>query len=391
MKGDLDLIKSQLQERIGDVCRKLLPHGRDEGGQWVSFNPVTGDKAKHHNPALKVRLRGGVAGAWKDWRSGDKGDVLGLVAYLLATDAKGALVWARDFLGLRDMTRADRETMRRVVATRKVAQEKDDAARRARKLLDADRLFRAGGGDKPIGPALVPLGTFEYADAAHVKHAAQLHAEAYFSARGVALHHVAALNRYSFRFSPQTEWWRGATYGGDGEGHRFKAEPGPLFPAVHAAMRNQMGIVTACHLTFLDPLKPGKAPVEQAKLMYGEAKGAVIEISTGPAQKPFWMDDGHEQHPVVLAEGIETALAFAISGVPARVWACGSLAGIGAAPVGLPFISWVLFARDNNDGNAQAQRQFAAALDQLEQSGKTIRVEASHVGDDFNDLATGEE
>jgi hypothetical protein len=117
----------------------------------------------------------------------------------------------------------------------------------------------------------------------------------------------------------------------------------------------------------------------------------VIEISMGPNNVPYWRDDGASPQCVLLAEGIETALAFAVAGVPARVWACGSLAGIGNAPIGLPCISWVLFARDNNSGNAQAQKQFAAALERLEASGKTIVVEASHVGDDFNDLAQGEE
>lgn len=387
MSGDLDLVKTGLQDRIGDVCRKLLPRGRDEGGFWVAHNPQENERS--HNPALKVRLRGGVAGAWKDWRSGDKGDVLGLVAHCLATDVTGALVWGRDFLGLRTMTRADREQMRKVTAARKEQAEADDAQRRARKLIDADRLFRAGGGNKPIGPCYVPLGTFSYATGA-TRHPAQLHAEAYFAGRAVPLDLIPTLNAYSLRFSPQSEWWKGARYSTD-EGRRQKIEDGPLFPAVHAAMRNATGIVTACHLTFLDPLRPAKAPVDQPKLMYGEAKGAVIEISCGPVNKPFWMDDGAQPQPVVLAEGIETALAFATSGVPARVWACGSLSGIGSAPVTHPAVSWVLFARDNNDGNAQAQKQFAAALDQLEQSGKRINVVASHVGDDFNDLAKGAE
>jgi hypothetical protein len=73
------------------------------------------------------------------------------------------------------------------------------------------------------------------------------------------------------------------------------------------------------------------------------------------------------------------------------VWAGGSLAGVGGAPVDLDCVEWVLFARDNNDGNAQAQKQFSAALERLEASGKRVHVEASHVGDDFNDLAQGDE
>jgi hypothetical protein len=391
-RGDLDLIKAGLIERIGEVCRSLLPQGKDEGGLWVSFNPVENDFMPGRLPALKVRLRGGVVGAWKCWRCGEAGDVIKLVAYVMRTDTAGALVWGRDFLGLKAMSRADREKMRRVESTRRAEREKKDDAARARKLLNADRLFIAQASEKETGPALVPSGTFAWQEKPEYRHASQLHAEAYFAARNVPLDEIATLNRLSLRFSPQTEWWKGATYRHEGQ-RRYKTAPGALYPAVHSAMRNALGIVTCCHVTFLDPNRPAKAPVDNAKLMYGEALGAVIEISTGPGGKPFWQADGVDDraHPVVLAEGIETALAFAVAGTPARVWACGSLAGIGHAPIHLPCVSWVLFARDNNDGNSQAQKQFSAALERLEASGKKIVVEASHVGDDFNDLAQGEE
>ncbi|MCW5697900.1 MAG: toprim domain-containing protein [Bauldia sp.] len=392
MTGDLAIIKGQLQDRIEELCRKLLPQGRDEGGQWVSFNPITGDRARHHNPALKIRLRGGVIGAWIDHRSGDKGDVIGLIAYIERTDTKGALKIARDFLGIRHLSPAERARLAKIEAQKRETRAREDAALRARKLAEAEQLFRAQGGERPIGPALVPLGTFGYAAGphVHVKHGAQHHAEAYFAERKVPLAEIATFNPWSLRFSPQTEWWKGASWRHDDAGRRWKSGPGPLYPAIHSAMRNRLGAITACHLTFLDPSRPAKAPVEPPKLMWGEAKGAVIEIATGPGDIPFWRwQPGDPVHPVVLAEGIETAMSFAVAGVPARIWACGSLSGVGAAPIDLPSIGWALFARDNNFGNPTAQKQFSAALEQLESHGKTVVVEASHHGDDFNDLAQG--
>lgn len=375
-RGDLDIIKAGLIDRVSDLCQRLLPRGREEGGLWVAWDPVENDEKPGRLPALKIRIRGGDLGAWKNWRSGAKGDVIGLVAYVERTDTKGALVWARDFLGLRAMTREDRERMRVVEAERR--QRRDEAAdrARARKLAAAHGLFHKN--------------TFRYQVDRAFAHEAQRHAERYFEARNVPLAAIPTLNSSSFAFSPSTEWWRGAVWRNEG-GRRFKEQEGPHFPAVHSAMRNALGNVTACHVTFLDPLKPAKAPVQPAKMMFGEALGAIVEISMGPNNVPFWMDDGLRPQPVVLAEGIETALAFAVAGSPARVWACGSLAGIGGAPVQLPCISWVLFARDNNDGNRTAQKQFDAVLSKLEASGKQIVVEASHVGDDFNDLAQGEE
>lgn len=370
MKGDLDLIKGQLQDRIREVCQRLLPDGKEEGGQWVSFNPVEGDYLPGRLPALKIRMRGGVVGAWKDWRCGEAGDVVKLVAYLERTDTAGALVWARDFLGIRNMTRADRENMRRVAARQRDDRERQDEARRRKKLAAAGRLFSEK--TAPIG-AMSP---------------AEIRARAYFAARKVPLDLVENLNPETFRFAAATEWWKGAKWENQG-GRKFKAAPGPSYPAIHSAMRAWNGEITCCHVTFLDPLKPKKAPVEPAKLMFGEALGAVIEISTGPGGTPFWQ--AAEPGPLVIAEGIETALSFAVSVPEARVWAGGSLAGIGGAPINLPCVGWVLFARDNNDGNAQAQKQFEKALGQLEANGKRIVVEASHVGDDFNDLAQGEE
>jgi hypothetical protein len=59
--------------------------------------------------------------------------------------------------------------------------------------------------------------------------------------------------------------------------------------------------------------------------------------------------------------------------------------------VWLDCVGAVIVARDNNDGNAQAARQLDDALEQLARANKPLEVIASHVGDDFNDLAKGEE
>lgn len=382
MTGDLDIIKSGLIERVRQLAAALLPDGREESGQWVSWNPVEGDKGK--TPALKVRIRGGVVGAWKCWRCGEAGDVIKLVAYVLRTDTKGALAWSRDFLGLRSMTSADRAELRKVESTRRAERDRADRRRRELKLQSADALFFAEPSEKDTGPAYCPHGTVAFGEHS----AAELHARKYFAARQVPIDEIAG--RYAFRFSGATEWWKGATWSTDaGSGRKVKTKRGPLFPAVHSAMRAWNGIVTCCHVTFLDTVKAAKAPVEPPKLMFGEALGAVIEVSRGPSGKAFWMTE--EPGPLILAEGIETALSFAVNVPEARVWAGGSLAGVAGAPVHLACVDWILFARDNNSGNPQAQKQFSAALEKLEASGKRVVVQASHVGDDFNDLARGED
>lgn len=392
MSGDLDIIKAGLADRIESVCRQLLPRGRREGGKWVSNNPVTRDDK--HTPALKVGLTQDP-GAWKCWRSGDKGDVVGLVAYVLTgnqRNVKEALAWSRDFLGLRAMSREDREKIRREEKDRQAERDRKSEKLREKKLLEADRLFFGRAPNGRVGSVELPHGTLEISAKLPVAD----HARAYFAGRHVALEGVKHFNAKSMRVSPATEWWKGANWANEA-GRRWKDAAGPLYPAVHSAMRSRIGVVTCCHVTFLDPVKPAKAPVTPAKLMWGEALGSIIELSAGPSGTAFWMADRDsvKPAPLIIAEGIETALAFAVEIPEARVWAGGSLAGVGAAPVDLDCVAWVLFARDNNDGNAQAQKQFDDAYARLDakcsSTGKRLDVAASHVGDDFNDLARGEE
>lgn len=386
-RSDIPEIRVGLQDRISELCRELLPHGRMESGQWVSTNPrIAGDERKI--PALKIRIHGGDTGAWTDHRNGrdgHKGDVIGLVAYLTGQDTKGALAWARDFLGLKKLSTTERDAMRFAAAAKKQAEDKRAEQRRRWSLAEAERLFSTPAGAGDYGPART-LGT-------DVSNAAEAHARAYFIKRRAALEKIATLNRHSFRFSAGTEWWKGAQWRQDASGRRFKESGGPLYPAIHSAMRSSIGAITCCHVTFLDPVLPAKAPASPAKLMFGEKKFSVIEIAMGPSMTPFWqMNDETRPGPVIIAEGIETAASLAAElSRDARIWAAGDLGNIGNVPAQLPIINEIYVARDNNAGNAQAQRVLDKGLEQLERHGRPVAVMASHVGDDFNDLATGKD
>lgn len=369
MRSDTAEVKELLKSRIVDLCHTLLPGGQVRGRLYEAHNPWVADDARKL-PALKVAVRGDV-GAWIDWRHGDKGDVIKLIQFAKGVDFKDAMAFARDWLGLRQMSRDDRERLRREAEGRHKRQLADDARRRAFKLEMARKLFLRDTAAFGAGSA------------------AEEHARAYLGARRCGFEAVPHLNGESFRFGASTEWWSGAEWKSDGV-QRFKAKEGPRFPAIHAAMRQQTGVVTCCHVTFLDPLEPKKAPVEKAKLMFGFAMGAAIELSHGGGGA-FWLADARPL-PLILCEGIETGLSIAGSiDDEARVWAAGSLIGMGAAPVGIAAVSEIVVARDNNQGNAQARSQLDAALEHLEQSGKRLVVINSHLGDDFNDLMKGED
>jgi len=382
-RNDLPEIKLALQARIADLCRQLLPEGRMEGGQWVCHNPQYAVNARADR-TFKVRISGGVAGAWIDWRSGDKGDVIGLIAFCNRSNMGDAMKWARDWLGISRMDAATRSRLQRDAATMRQRAEDDDARMRADKIKAGQALFNAA---RPGNLLPTPNTDGPW-------HGPEALAINYFSARGCPLQDIPDLAYSNFRFSEATEWWKGAKWekrqGQGGQPYMAKVEPGPCFPAIHSAMRNRSGALTACHVTWLDPIRPVKAGVTKPKLMRGIAQGAVIELATGPEGVAFWQAEA--AHPLVIGEGLETvaSIGVAIDG-KARLWAAGSLSGIANAPVDLDCIGSIIFARDNNDGNAQAQRQFNAALEWLEASGRPVTVIASHVGDDFNDLAQGED
>ena len=367
--NDRDAVKQGLKDRIEQLCRKLLPDGFRQGRFWISNNPVTGDYDK--SPELKVALDKDI-GAWIDWRSGDKGDVIKLVEYLKQCDFPTAMDFARDLIGLRSMTADQRKRFdeRSVEAKR----DSDDRAEREQlqAMKRAEQLFMGGMMDGS-------------------RAAAEAHARAYFRARRCALEDVPNRDLETMRFIAATEYWRGARYETDNRGGRRKVEAGPKFPAVLSAMRSPLGQQTAVHCTFLHPTEAKKAPLgkETAKLMLGPAKGSMIRISHGPEGQPPEM--AREAHPLILCEGIEDGLSLAIAVPPARVWAAGSLIAMAHAPVHLDCISCVIVARDNDWGKKQAQEQFAQVLQQLAAAGKPITEIASHHGKDFNDLAQQEE
>ncbi|MCJ9696914.1 toprim domain-containing protein [Rhizobium sp. PRIMUS64] len=365
---DTSVIKQGLKDKIEDLCRRLLPDGRRNGRFWVANNPVTMDAPK--SPEFKVALDRDH-GAWIDWRTGDKGDVIGLVEYCLKSDFREALAWSRDFLGMREMSRDQLQAMQRRTVTAKKDNDEQAEQNRLKRLDKAERMFMAGLMDG--------AGS-----------AAEAYARAYFAARAIPLERVVNRDLSTFRYSAATEFWPRAKWDNSG-GRRIKAQAGPGFPCIHSAMRAPTGQLVAVHLTFLSPLGPRKLPVNQgenAKLMFGEAKGAVIRISHGPEGEP--PETAVRPYPVIIGEGIETTTSVAIEAPEARAWAAGSLSNMGNAPLWLPCISAAIILKDHFKSKT-TEKQFDQVLEQLSQHGKPLTVIESIAGNDFNDLAQGEE
>lgn len=112
----------------------------------------------------------------------------------------------------------------------------------------------------------------------------------------------------------------------------------PTFPAMVAIATAEDGKTAAgLHVTFLQPDGSAKANLRQARRMFGELGGAVVQLGPFP--------EGGE---LAVAEGIETALAYRdLTG--ATTWAALSTAGLRRfmPPRGL---SRLVIAADSDDG-----------------------------------------
>jgi hypothetical protein len=367
-RDDTADIKQGLKDRIVELCARLLPDGQLQGRLWVAHNPVTCD---HHKSAeFKVAVTRDI-GAWKDWRTGEHSDIIGLIEYCRQCDFREAMDFARDFLGIRQMNREDFARFQQRSAEARENAERDAEKKRLQNMATAERLFHKG-----------------YLDGAGS--AAEANARAYFAARRIPLEQIPNRDLATMRYSPGLEYWRRAQFSRTG-GKMIKISEGPSFPAILSAMRTPTGQLSACHCTFLSPLGPKKLPVEKdenAKLMRGEATGAMIRISHGPEGVP--PEVATQAWPLLLGEGIETTASVSIEAPEARAWAAGSLSNMGNAPVWLPCISAVIVLKDHFKSKT-TEKQFAGVLEKLALAGKPISVIESIAGNDFNDLLQEED
>jgi hypothetical protein len=237
-----DLARRLARDAEG-VCRHYLPHGRRHGRYWL-----VGDVRNTPGRSLYVRLTGpesgpGTAGKWTDAATGEHGDLLDLIALNRGLDAfREVLDEARRFLCL------PRSEAAHPTPEPPLPGGSPEAAR---------RLFRAG---RPVA------GT---------------QAEAYLRARGI----TARLDWPSLRFHPAL-WYR-----------PDHDEPRQSWPGLLAAVTDADGRITGVHRTWLDRLRPEKAPLADPRRALGQLLGNGVRF-------------GRAGDVLAAGEGIETMLAL---------------------------------------------------------------------------------
>ena len=226
--GDLAVreIVDQLTGNAVALCQRLLPNGRREGAEW-RCGSVQGEPGK----SLGIHLVGTKAGVWSDFADGSKGDPLDLIQACLGLDKGAAVLWAKDWLGIGDGTRAPLRPPPR------------------------PQHSEAPHQDNPNGALARAIWN-------QSKPAAGTPVEAYLKHRGISVPAPATI-----RYNPGVEY----------------TQSGLLLPCMVAAVQAPDRSITAIHRTYIRDDGQGKAPVTKPRMMLGSVAGGAVRLAyAGP-------------------------------------------------------------------------------------------------------------
>ena len=330
---DIKDMVAMLAAQAEAVCRAVLPGGRRIGHEWKCSGNTYGA-----GESLGVCLTGPKAGIWCNFISGERGDILALVAQIACGgDMKEAVRWARGFLGIDDAGPGGALRIAPRLAAVKMVADENDAAEIAKVRARALELYKSGA-------ALMGSP-----------------ASAYLTGRRIQADLLPEIT--ALRFHPEV----------------WSSEAGRKLPAMLAGIFDANAKFMAVHRTFLE-IGPGdavrKARLKHPKMSWGRYAGGFIPLRM------------RKSRVLVLTEGIENALSVAPFTGDASVAAAVSLSNL-ARILPPPRTREVLVVADNDAGNAVARQALVRALRHYADLGLKVRVAHPPAGvKDANDLLT---
>lgn len=362
-------IAVRLAGEIEAVIAALSLHGARQGKSFVAECPWS-HPGRRAAPKLYIRLQA-PRGTWIDFRTGDKGDALWLVAMVLSGGVrdhaalKEAVAWAKHRYGF-GSGQFDHKKWAEAVAR--------DKARLAQMEHDAEAELKALRGKafrKWLKAAELAPGQSGYD---------------YLAARAIDLRRLGKIPR-AIRFAAREDFYH----------HGKVIHSGPC---LMTTMTQADGSFGALHRIWFDPDRPGEKadlgcdpdtgkPINPRK-MWPDSGGCIMRLwrgSSGLSEKEAVKHGLLDK--VVVCEGVEDGLSLALIDPSRRVIAAGSLSGLLLmTPPGC--IDTLTIAADNDWNNPQALAQLEAAQARfIEEFGLTVKVAFSPVGKDFNDLLRG--
>lgn len=334
----IDEIKDAAITRLPQLAAQLAPRGKRVVDEWVAINPARMDRKAG---SFKINIKTGL---WSDFASGDKGDVIDLVAYLATGgDKKKAIVWLKDWLGMTDRA-PDAARAAQAKEAIKQQNENEDRKREARRSF-AWQLFAdavALNGNDP--------------------------ASLYLAARGIDVMALAEGPPRSLRYHPRVQ-------APDGSHHAA------LLACV--SLEGVKNGFAGVHRIFL--AESGGKWVkafdgEMAKMALGSIRGGCVRLTQGASRKRL-VEAPAGEWPV-WTEGIEDGLAIALSEPHRRVLAGPTLSNLGA--IVLPQqLGGLIVVRDNDAPGSPADNQLMRAVHKLVSNG--LRVKLAHMPQGFKD------
>lgn len=357
-----DEIVASLQARTRDVAEAYAPGGHVDGGRYWALCPWRTDG---RIGSFQVGLTGAYAGRWKDFASGEHGDMLDLIQQSLGTDRRGALDEARRFLGIAEETPQQRAVRQRAA----------QRAAEARKREEAEREAKAERTRKAAHRLWLECFPIEGTPAA-----------AYLDARGIG---PAQLGRApnAIRFAPSLPY------------RHVDPETGEIFEGSYPAMvtaivgphaPGQPAAFWGAHRTWLARGADGvwrKAPVPKPKKVFGSMKGGYIVLWAGfgpRGGKGAPLSRAPHGTSAFVAEGIENGLSAAVLRQDARVFASVSLGNM-RDMVLPPQVARLTIIRDH-DTNPKNRAQIDRAKERWLAEGRAVGDwESPEGGRDLND------
>lgn len=102
-------ISQRMATEAASIAQYLLPNGKKKSGEWVA-----GSTGGEEGQSLSVRLTGAKAGVWKDFATGESGDLLDLWAATRSLSMAEAIREVKDYMGIRDaMPEREKKTFKR--------------------------------------------------------------------------------------------------------------------------------------------------------------------------------------------------------------------------------------------------------------------------------------
>lgn len=344
------------------VLRALGISERPRGptGYIVLCDPRTAEK----NPSLVIWTRRPGGLSWKNYSGADKGDIIGLVAYLRG--------WSHlPYRGFPEAMRFLESLLG--IATRSDAELKRDADRARAAIVDADRVAQkdlAGQRRRAAGMWF------------HAMPIAFTPVITYLQARGIDLTALPRGPRGGERAPHTLRYLANHPHTGD-------AGTQSAWPCMIAACVDGQGKIGAVHRTWLARDGEGKAPVAPARKCWPGFAGHFIPLWRGESALSVKEANANGlRETLVVTEGIEDGLTAAIAEPRFRVWAAISLSNIGNLP--LPeCVDSVIIHRQNDWLKPQAVAAFDAARRALEATGRPVAEVAALCGKDINDTLRG--